>query len=84
MLFISNSNLDFTVTEFWNWTNINSYVQATVLFTLAMVFLSICLSWVPGYIPLLGIGALLIDTLLTLPQFLKNWFNHTTFGMKYT
>jgi hypothetical protein len=74
--------LDFNVNEFWNWTNINSYIQITVLFILGLMLIALLFSWVPGVISILGIIALLIDTSLSVPQFIQNWMNQTTYGMK--
>jgi len=75
---------DFKMEEFWQWTNLSSYIQVTVLtsvLSLLTVYLFIHYVLV---VEAIGYAALLTESCLAVPQFLKNQRSRSVQGMNVT
>ncbi|XP_021962978.2 solute carrier family 66 member 2 [Folsomia candida] len=72
---------DFKLEDFWAWTNLASYIQVTIL--IATIASATIFIFLDNSIVVEGIGyaALLTESCLALPQFLKNQRNRSTQGM---
>jgi branched-subunit amino acid transport protein AzlD len=75
--------VDFKLQDFWDWTNLMSYIQVTLLvgvlaFTTIFIFIDNTV-----VVESIGYAALLTEAMLALPQFLKNQRNRSVQGMKY-
>ena len=77
-----SSNLDFDPNFFWEWTDFQSYVQCVFSFTLtgAIMMYMFC-DWAL-FVESVGFLAVFVEAMLGVPQFLRNYRNGSTRGMK--
>lgn len=74
------TDLDFS--QFWNWTDLFSYIAFTALFTLTVGTVSLFLIPTSAfYVELLGFFALATEAVLGLPQVVKNYKNQSVAGL---
>lgn len=67
--------------DFWDWNNYRYYLQTYGLFTVACVTITLLFKNIPGYVEFLGTVSLGIESMLTVPQFLKNRRLRSTEGV---
>lgn len=67
--------------EFWDWNNYRYYIQTYGVFTLICVSVTLLFKDVPAYVEFLGTISLGIESMLTVPQFLKNRRLRSTEGV---
>jgi len=70
------------VDDFWKWTDFSSYVQFMALFTLVASVITVAFIRSPYYVELLGLFALMTEAMLGAPQFIQNYKNQSTEGMR--
>lgn len=84
---IASSNEEYWITrdklrkEFWDWNNYRYYLQTYGFFTVMCFVVTLLFKNVPGYIEFLGTVSLGIESMLTVPQFLKNRRLRSTEGV---
>ncbi|KAB7507262.1 PQ-loop repeat-containing protein 1, partial [Armadillidium nasatum] len=72
---------DFDWKYFWKWTDSQSYIEFMLTFTtVASTFLYILIDY-PIFVEFIGFFSLSTESMLGLPQFLKNHSSKSTFGM---
>lgn len=73
--------LDFQMEYFWRWTDFESYLQFTVVFSIVIGLLTFIFlnSWI--YVETLGFLAVFAEAMLGAPQFYRNFQNKSTQGM---
>jgi hypothetical protein len=70
------------MSEFWQWTDLFSYFQATILIAICS-FVVLSLGYKNPYVVEgIGFASLLIESFLAMPQFLKNLKSRSVHGMK--
>ena len=80
----NEKNRHFSLTDFshfWAWSEFSDYIKALLVFTLisgCITSLFIRVSW---FVEMLGFAALLMEAMLAMPQFLKNFRTKSTRGM---
>ena len=67
---------------FWKWTDFMSYLEFIATFTLGVGALTYLLLSVPAYVETLGFLAVFTEAMLGAPQFLRNFQNKSTAGMR--
>jgi len=74
--------LDLNIDDFWKWTDFSSYIQFMALFTVLASVVTVVFIGSPYYVELLGLFAVMIEAMLGVPQFYRNYKNQTTEGMR--
>lgn len=72
---------DLDTNFFWKWTDFQSYLDFMLLFAGLGGVLTYLLVDVPIFIETVGLLAVLIEAVLGVPQFLRNYCNKSTSGM---
>lgn len=67
--------------DFWDWDDFNSYLYFLFLFTFVVGLLSYLLIDNHFYVELLGFIAVLTESMLGMPQLLRNYSKKSTLGM---
>ncbi|XP_047343799.1 solute carrier family 66 member 2 isoform X3 [Vespa velutina] len=66
---------------FWKWTDFQSYLDFMLLFAIMGGILMYWFIDVPIFVEIVGFLAVLIEAMLGIPQFLRNFYNKSTSGM---
>lgn len=66
---------------FWKWTDFQSYLDFMLLFAAVGGILMYWFIDVPIFVEVVGFLAVLIEAMLGMPQFLRNFYNKSTTGM---
>lgn len=69
--------------DFWQWTDLISYIECTSAFTVIFGFLMYIFMDNVLFVETTGYASLLTEALLAVPQLLKNYVNKSTVGMSY-
>ena len=77
-----NSVLDFQVQYFWKWSYFVDYFYAVVVFIIVGGYLTFMLLEYAIYTEVIGFLAVFTEAMLGVPQFYKNYVNHSTSGMR--
>jgi len=72
---------DFRADKFWKWTDLWSYIQATIILLIISTIYTSALSGKDVFIEPIGFIALLVESTLAMPQFVKNYQARSTNGM---
>lgn len=75
--------LDFDSKFFWKWTDFQSYVDFMLLFAFVGAVVMYLLIDVPIFVESVGLLALLTEAMLGVPQFIRNFNDKSTEGMRY-
>lgn len=75
--------IDFDANFFWKWTDFQSYLDFMLLFAALVGILTYLLVDVPLFVETVGLLAVLTEAMLGIPQFLRNFTNKSTNGMRY-
>ena len=73
--------IDLRPQDFWQWTDLTSYIECTSAFTVIvglMMYLLMDTSW---FVESLGYASLMTEACLAMPQLLRNHRNRSTVGM---
>nr|XP_050844715.1 solute carrier family 66 member 2 isoform X1 [Vespula vulgaris] len=66
---------------FWKWTDFQSYLDFMLLFAIIGGILMYWFIDIPIFVEIVGFLAVLIEAMLGIPQFLRNFYNKSTSGM---
>lgn len=72
---------DFQLTYFWRWSFFQDYLYAVVLFITVGGYVTFLFLEYAIYIEVIGFLAVFTEAMLGIPQFYKNYQNHSTSGM---
>lgn len=75
---------DFELSSFWQWTDYRSYLECIVVFSIISGVLMCFLYQVTFFVETIGLLAVLVEAVLGIPQFYKNFENKSTAGMSTT
>ncbi|CAG0878841.1 unnamed protein product [Darwinula stevensoni] len=78
-----HSLADFDPNYFWKWTDFRSYLQCTAYFAAFCSILMYIFQAASIFVEVVGFSALFIEALLGVPQFLRNYHNQSTHGMRF-
>ena len=81
-LYTNRLPADFDYQYFWRWTQFSDYVLFVSLFSLAGAAVTLLLLSVSVYVELLGFASLLLEAMLGVPQFWRNFSSKSTEGMR--
>lgn len=81
-MFLKNLRLDFDRNNFWDWTDFQSYVECLLVFSIVGGVLMYQFANVSVFVETVGFLAVFTEAMLGLPQFLRNFKNRSTRGMK--
>lgn len=81
-LYLNLICLDFDANFFWKWTDFQSYLDFMLLFAALIGILTYLLIDIPIFVETIGLFAVLTEAMLGIPQFLRNFFNKSTNGMR--
>jgi hypothetical protein len=73
---------DFKLSEFWQWTDLISYIDAAWAIALMTSFFAYAFNGNLWVIEGIGFAGLFIEACAVLPQFVKNYKSHSVYGMK--
>ena len=74
---------DFDPAFFWQWTDFLSYVEFIGSFSLVVGILTFLFINNTIYIEVLGFAAVFTEAMLGAPQFIRNFQNKSTLGMRW-
>jgi hypothetical protein len=69
--------------DFWQWTDLISYIECTSAFTVVFGFLMYIFMGNVLFVEVTGYASLLTEAVLAVPQLLKNHVSKSTVGMSY-
>lgn len=75
---------DFQITSFWKWSYFVDYFYAVFLFICVGSYITFVLLQYAAYTEIIGFLAVFTEAMLGVPQFYKNYQNHSTSGMSVT
>lgn len=81
-LIFLNQCLDFDRSHFWDWTDFQSYIECLLIFSIAGGVLMYQFAKYSVFVETVGFLAVFTEAMLGLPQFLRNFKNRSTRGMK--
>lgn len=73
--------LKYPVEHFWQWSRFVDYIQALIVFTIIMSYITFSMINNNFFIETLGFCAVFVEAMLGMPQFLRNFENKSTQGM---
>lgn len=73
---------DFQMKHFWKWTFFWDYLYAVILFIAVGGYVTFLFLGYTIYIEVIGFLAVFTEAMLGIPQFYKNYQNHSTTGMR--
>lgn len=74
---------DFKREHFWNWSYFSDYCLFLLLFAGAMGIITMLFSRYPVYLESVGFLAVFTEAMLGIPQFVRNFKNKSTEGMRF-
>ena len=74
---------DFKREHFWNWSYFSDYCLFLLLFAGAMGIITMLFSRYPVYLESVGFMAVFTEAMLGIPQFVRNFKNKSTEGMRF-
>ena len=72
---------DFEPEHFWQWTDFQSYLEATVCFVAVGSFVMYLMLKYDPFVETVGFLAVFTEAMLGMPQFYRNFTNKSTYGM---
>uniref|UniRef100_A0AAR5PTG8 Solute carrier family 66 member 2 n=2 Tax=Dendroctonus ponderosae TaxID=77166 RepID=A0AAR5PTG8_DENPD len=73
--------IDFDAKNFWNWSDFQSYLDCTLVFTIVASLLMYLFIEYIVFVELIGFLAVFTEAMLGMPQLIKNYRSNSTEGM---
>lgn len=78
-----NQTTDFVLSDFWNWDDFASYLQAEAALVGVLLLLSLAFMRYEWFVDMLGTIALGVEATLGVPQIYRNFVKQSTAGLRY-